>query len=85
MEVPNRPLHVRDFARLPLLRLLDQRWWAARVKDLGCGSKPVKAAIFATISCGLFGSATGRGQAVVLLRMGHVVGLKLMSLHLSMS
>ncbi|CAE7028730.1 tylN [Symbiodinium natans] len=22
--------------------LLDQRWWAARVKDLGCGSKPVK-------------------------------------------
>ena len=24
-------------------RLLDQRWWAARVKDLGCGSRPVKA------------------------------------------
>ena len=48
-EEPNEFLHLRDFARLPLLRLLDQRWWAARVKDLGCGSKPVKAAIFATI------------------------------------
>lgn len=24
------------------LRLLDQRWWAARVTELGCGSKPVK-------------------------------------------
>ena len=27
------------------VRLLDQRWWAARVTELGCGSKPVKAAL----------------------------------------
>jgi len=30
----------------PLIpRLLDQRWWAARVTELGCGSKPVKAPV----------------------------------------